>query len=229
MNSIVVHYKELALKGRNRPWFVQILDAQPAHARSPASTSRAPRRSWAASRSTSGDPDVVAEVRERMRRVFGIANFSHAGRASARFRCAGRAPFSQDLGDRHADSFRVSARRCRQAVSVHVAADRARGRRAASRKRRGWHVDLERPGAHDSPRDAARRGVLLLRQGAGRRRTADRHRRTRRLPALGRHRFAGRGVPDDAARLLGAARSTSTAIRSCRARRRRRCARSRRC
>ena len=25
MNSIVVHYKELALKGRNRPWFVQML------------------------------------------------------------------------------------------------------------------------------------------------------------------------------------------------------------
>ena len=25
MNSVVVHYKELALKGKNRPWFVQIL------------------------------------------------------------------------------------------------------------------------------------------------------------------------------------------------------------
>ena len=25
MTSIVVHYKELALKGKNRPWFVQIL------------------------------------------------------------------------------------------------------------------------------------------------------------------------------------------------------------
>ena len=25
MNAIVIHYKELALKGRNRPWFVQIL------------------------------------------------------------------------------------------------------------------------------------------------------------------------------------------------------------
>ena len=25
MTSIVVHYKELALKGRNRPWFVQVL------------------------------------------------------------------------------------------------------------------------------------------------------------------------------------------------------------
>jgi thiamine biosynthesis protein ThiI len=25
MNSIVVHYKELALKGRNRPWFIQHL------------------------------------------------------------------------------------------------------------------------------------------------------------------------------------------------------------
>src|SRR5437588_39316 len=25
MNSVVVHYKELALKGRNRPWFIQLL------------------------------------------------------------------------------------------------------------------------------------------------------------------------------------------------------------
>ena len=25
MNSIVIHYKELALKGRNRPWFIQRL------------------------------------------------------------------------------------------------------------------------------------------------------------------------------------------------------------
>jgi len=25
MNSIVVHYKELALKGKNRPWFIQML------------------------------------------------------------------------------------------------------------------------------------------------------------------------------------------------------------
>ena len=25
MTSVVVHYKELALKGRNRPWFVKIL------------------------------------------------------------------------------------------------------------------------------------------------------------------------------------------------------------
>ena len=25
MNAIVVHYKELALKGKNRPWFIQLL------------------------------------------------------------------------------------------------------------------------------------------------------------------------------------------------------------
>ena len=25
MNTIVFHYKELALKGRNRPWFIQLL------------------------------------------------------------------------------------------------------------------------------------------------------------------------------------------------------------
>ena len=25
MTSIVIHYKELALKGKNRPWFIQLL------------------------------------------------------------------------------------------------------------------------------------------------------------------------------------------------------------
>src|SRR4249920_1782841 len=25
MNAVVVHYKELALKGKNRPWFIQVL------------------------------------------------------------------------------------------------------------------------------------------------------------------------------------------------------------
>ena len=25
MNAVVIHYKELALKGRNRPWFIQLL------------------------------------------------------------------------------------------------------------------------------------------------------------------------------------------------------------
>ena len=135
----------------------------------------------------------------------------------------------RDLGDRRPGVVPRAAR------GDPTSGSRSRRRRsnaksaAASRTANGWRVDLERPGADDPHRDAAGPRVLLLRQGAGRRRPADRHGRPGRLPAVGRHRFAGRGVPDDAPRLLGAARSTFTATRSCRGRRRRRCARSPRC
>ena len=40
MNSIVVHYKELALKGKNRPWFIQMLVPQSADGAARASTCR---------------------------------------------------------------------------------------------------------------------------------------------------------------------------------------------
>ena len=96
----------------------------------------------------------------------------------------------------------------RQAVSVHVAADRTRGRRPRSRRPGdgGWISSTRRSRSH---RDVAGPGVLLFRQGARGRRAADRHRRAARLSALGRHRLAGRGVSDDAARLLRAAHSLS--------------------
>ena len=83
-------------------------------------------------------------MRDRVSHVFGIANFSYAGRAPHDFDALASAILA-DLGDAQAESFRVSARARRQAVSVHVAADRARGRRAASRQATGWRVDLDDP------------------------------------------------------------------------------------
>ena len=84
MNSIVVHYKELALKGRNRPWFIKALV-------------RNLRTSLAgieivSVRSVMGRIEIRAgsgaswtEIRERVSRIFGIANFSHAGCAPLEF------------------------------------------------------------------------------------------------------------------------------------------------
>ena len=109
MNSVVVHYKELALKGRNRPWFVQMLV-------------RNLRRALAGLEIASirfvmgrieiemGGDTPWDELRFRVSRVFGIANFSKAGRATHDFQQLAGAILA-DLGDRRPASFRVSARR----------------------------------------------------------------------------------------------------------------------
>ena len=79
MTSIVVHYKELALKGRNRPWFVQILVRNLKAALAGLDVTSV--------RSVMGRIEVELghsaswnEARERVARVFGVANFSYAAR-----------------------------------------------------------------------------------------------------------------------------------------------------
>ena len=226
MNSIVVHYKELALKGRNRPWFVQMLVRNLRDAR------------WRAS--ACGDPvgDGPHRDRARRRRRRGTRSASASAACSAsrtsRTRAGPRTTSRPgggilgDLGDRHAASFRVSARRSDKRFPL-TSPEIEREVGGLIKQAHGLAGGPRHAALDHSHRDAAGPRVLLFREGAGRRRPADRHRRPRRVPAVGRHRLAGRGVPHDAARLLGAARSTSTATRFCRARRRRRCARSRRC
>jgi thiamine biosynthesis protein ThiI len=142
MNSIVVHYKELALKGRNRPWFVQILNRnlRTALAGLGVASVRSvmgrieielgPRASW---------PDV----RERLGRVFGIANFSNAGRGPQEFGPLA-ANILDALGDRQADSFRVSARRSdKRFPFTSPQIEREVG--GLIKEARGWRVDLDEP------------------------------------------------------------------------------------
>src|SRR5262245_43537859 len=109
MDSVVIHYKELALKGRNRPWFIQLLvrnvktalaDLAVGHVRSVMGRIEVELR----------DADWHA-VRDRVQRVFGIANFSYASRGPIELEPLARSILN-DLGDeRHPASFRVSARR----------------------------------------------------------------------------------------------------------------------
>jgi len=139
---IVVHYKELALKGKNRPWFIQLLVR---HLK--FGLAGLPVRSI---RSIMGRIEIELEphapwdeVRERIGRVFGIANFSSAGRSSHDFQeLASR--ILADLGDRQADSFRVSATRADKRLPfTSPQVEREVG--GLIKIARGWRVDLERP------------------------------------------------------------------------------------
>src|SRR4029077_17514256 len=79
MNSVVVHYKELALKGRNRPWFIQLLVRNLRWALADYAVTSV--RSVMGRREIELGRDVpFPDSRDRVSRVFGIANFSYAGR-----------------------------------------------------------------------------------------------------------------------------------------------------
>src|SRR6187200_3092899 len=104
MTTVVVHYKELALKGRNRPWFIQLLvrNLRTALKGLPIRAVRSIMGRIEVQLDLDGaaDADVVwTQVRERMRRVFGIANFSFANRGPHDFAALAGA-ILHDLGDR---------------------------------------------------------------------------------------------------------------------------------
>ncbi len=142
MNAIVVHYKELALKGRNRPWFVQRLVRNLRLALSDLDI--------VAVRAVMGRIDIEIgkdaswdELRERIGRVFGIANFSRAGRAPLDIDGIAAAIMA-DLGDRSPASFRVSARRADKRFALtSPQIEREVGGRIKSA--RGWTVNLDNP------------------------------------------------------------------------------------
>jgi thiamine biosynthesis protein ThiI len=142
MNTIVVHYKELALKGRNRPWFIQLLVRNLKSALAGLHV--------AAVRSLMGRIEIELgtgtpsdEVRERLTRVFGIANFSYAGQGPHDFDALASA-ILVDLGDRQAASFRVAATRADKRLPfTSPQVEREVGGRVKDAK--GWRVDLDRP------------------------------------------------------------------------------------
>jgi thiamine biosynthesis protein ThiI len=109
MTSVVIHYKELALKGKNRPWFIQLLVRNLKTAL--AGLHVASVRSSMGRIELELRPDSPREeVRERLSRVFGIANFSFANRGPQDFHALA-ARIMDEIGDVTPESFRVSATR----------------------------------------------------------------------------------------------------------------------
>jgi thiamine biosynthesis protein ThiI len=142
MKSALVHYQEIALKGRNRPWFVGRLVRNLREATSDLDVVTV--------RPLVGRIEVVLgpkadweQVRDRLSRVFGVANFARAGRTRPDVDELARDILS-DLGDREPASFRVSARRAdkRFPLTSPQIEREVGGRIKAAR---GWRVDLENP------------------------------------------------------------------------------------
>ena len=151
MNSIVVHYQELALKGKNRPWFLGRLVRNLRRALSDLDV-RSVRALMGRVEVVLGPDAAPAEISERISRVFGIANFSYAGstplayaRADVTADLDGIAKaILNDLGERTCTSFRVSARRAdKRFPMTSPQIEREVGGRI--KEARGWTVNLDDP------------------------------------------------------------------------------------
>ena len=142
MNSIVVHYQELALKGKNRPWFLGKLVRNLRQALSDLDV-RGVQALMGRVEVVLGPGASPEDVSDRIRRIFGIANFSFAGRTPLDLDAVTRAILT-DLGDRTCASFRVSARRAdKRFPMTSPQIEREVGGRI--KQARGWHVDLDEP------------------------------------------------------------------------------------
>jgi tRNA uracil 4-sulfurtransferase len=142
MTSVIVHYQEIALKGRNRPWFVARLVANLRRATSDLEVQ--------AIRVLMGRIEIVLgpdadwdAIRDRLSRVFGVGNFAKAGRAPLDVDAIAREILA-DLGDLQTGTFRVSARRADKRFPLtSPQIEREVGGRI--KEARGWAVNLSEP------------------------------------------------------------------------------------
>ncbi len=142
MKSVVVHYQEIALKGRNRPWFVARLVRNLRTALADLDVKQV--------RALMGRIEIVlgpgaewTAIGERLGRVFGVANFARAGRTALDVEIIA-GDILRDLGDQQTETFRVSARRADKRFPLtSPEIEREVGGRI--KEARGWKVDLGRP------------------------------------------------------------------------------------
>jgi len=142
MPSVIVHYQEIALKGRNRPWFVDRLLANIRAATVDLHAVKV-RALMGRIEVRHGAVDEWSEIRERLSRVPGVANFSRAVPAPCDLDAIAKTILGE-LADTAVDSFRVTARRADKRFPLtSPQIERELGGRI--RASRGWRVDLEHP------------------------------------------------------------------------------------
>jgi thiamine biosynthesis protein ThiI len=140
--QVLVRYHEIALKGRNQPFFLAKLGHNLARATADLPGTRVRRL---AGRLSVDFPEGVAwdTVRERMRAVFGVANFSRIHQSPPEAARLEEAVVRAVQGQSF-DSFRVTTRRAWKGFPLRSGEiDRVLG--AAVQRATGVRVDLERP------------------------------------------------------------------------------------
>src|SRR3954469_1152693 len=142
MKSIVLHYQEIALKGKNRPWFVARL-VRNLRAATADLRVREVRALVGRIELVLDDDSDWEAVRDRVSRVFGIANFAQAGRAPLDLDAIA-SHILRDLGPREPRTFRVSAKRAdKRFPFTSPQIEREIG--GQIKVARGWTVDLANP------------------------------------------------------------------------------------
>jgi tRNA uracil 4-sulfurtransferase len=142
MKSVILHYQEIALKGKNRPWFVARLVRNLRQATSDLDI-RTVRALMGRIEIVPGPDASWPAIRDRLTRVFGVANFAKAGSAPLDVDAiAGE--ILEDLGDLQTETFRVSARRADKRFPLtSPQIEREVGGRI--KEARGWTVRLDDP------------------------------------------------------------------------------------
>jgi thiamine biosynthesis protein ThiI len=142
MTSVIVHYQEIALKGKNRPWFIARLVRNLREATSDLGVKRV-HALMGRIEIVLASADQWPAVRERVSKVFGAGNFAKAGRAPLDIDKIAAA-ILDDLDPTDPASFRVSVRRAdKRFPMTSPEVEREVGGRI--KEARGWHVDLSKP------------------------------------------------------------------------------------
>jgi len=141
MTSILAHYSEVALKGKNRPWFIGRL-VRHLHMALAGLSVKEIRTPMGRIEIVLGREATADEIRDRMSRVFGIANYSVAARVPLDFDGMAEAIVSRLPPQDSVKSFRVYVRRADQHFAV-PSPDLARDLGSRVWHARGWKVDLD--------------------------------------------------------------------------------------
>jgi tRNA uracil 4-sulfurtransferase len=141
MTSVLVHYSEVALKGKNRSWFVGRL-VRNIHGALAGLHVKEVRTPIGRIEIVLAQDEVLPEALDRLKRIFGIANYSVATRVPLDFEGMAEAIVSRLPPKESAQSFRVFVRRADQKFPT-PSPQLARELGSRVWHARGWKVDLD--------------------------------------------------------------------------------------
>ena len=141
MTSVLLHYSEVALKGKNRSWFVGRL-VRNIHGALAGLHVKEVRTPFGRIEIVLGQESAMPEILDRLSRVFGVANYSPAIHVPRDFEGMAAAVLSRLPPKEAVNSFRVLVRRADQKFEI-PSPQLARDLGSRVWTARGWKVDLD--------------------------------------------------------------------------------------